>query len=273
MLDDYEIVIADDGSTDNACITQNRRINEIPHCQYVESSENIGRSRILHKMVLQMRYPWVIIIDCDAEVSSMRFIETYLDHLAGQDVVCGGIITSDKYKRHDNTLRYKYESNASGIRALQYRNKHPYRFFSSFNILINARVFEKVNFDDSLTQYGYEDTLFGIHLEKNNFKILHIDNPLIHTGIDTNEKYLQKTEQALQNLVILKDKLQSGSLLYQYYLRLQKLHLIPFILLWHKVFASLERKNLLSQQPCLLLFSLYKLGYFAEKTKEATLAM
>lgn len=272
-LDDYEIVVADDGSTDSTSIAQNRSINDIPHCRYAESAENIGRSRILHKMVLQMQFPWVIIIDSDAEVNSENFIKTYLENTSGQDVVCGGIVTSEKYKRQDNTLRYKYESKACTIRALQYREKHPYRFFSSFNILIRAQVFEKVNFDDALTQYGYEDTLFGIQLEQNNFNILHINNPLVHTGIDTNEKYLLKTEQALQNLVTLKNQLQTGSLLYQYYLRLQKLHLIPFLLLWHKVFATLERKIILSQHPNLFLFNLYKLGYFAKKTKEATSAM
>ena len=79
-LDDYEIVVADDGSTDSTSIAQNRSINDIPHCRYAESAENIGRSRILHKMVLQMQFPWVIIIDSDAEVNSENFIKTYLEN-------------------------------------------------------------------------------------------------------------------------------------------------------------------------------------------------
>ena len=266
QLDDYEIIVADDGSEDKF-IGLNRGINLIPHCHYEETAENIGRSRILNKMTTLIRYEWTLIIDSDAEVLSDDFINKYLSHTEGNDVICGGITTSRKHKRKDNLLRYKYEKSAQSIRSLTYRNANPYQHFSSFNILINTKVFNTVNFDDSIKQYGYEDTLFGIGLKRNKYKIVHIDNPLIHSGIDTNLSYLTKTEQALQNLVLLKDKLQEGSVLYQTYLKCRKIHLLPLIKIWHKLFSSVERRNLLSRHPSLFVFELYKLGYFTEHNK------
>ncbi len=261
LLEEYEIIVADDCS-DTETITQNRKINLITNCHYQESDTNLGRSRILNKMTKQMKYEWVLIIDSDAEVCSDTFISTYLSAAKGNDVICGGIKTSAKYSRTDNQLRYRYEENAHSIRSMKYRGSHPYMRFSSFNIMINATVFHSVNFDDSIVQYGYEDTLFGIGLKRCGINITHIDNPLIHTGIDSNLTYLIKTEKALQNLRIIKDKLQEGSILYQTFLRLQRCHLLPLVRIWHMLFANIERKNLLSHHPSLFVFNIYKLGYF-----------
>ena len=43
---EYEILVADDGSTDLSTITANRKINEIENCRYIEREKNVGRSAI-----------------------------------------------------------------------------------------------------------------------------------------------------------------------------------------------------------------------------------
>lgn len=43
---EYEILVADDGSTDLSTITGNRKINEIENCYYIEREKNMGRSAI-----------------------------------------------------------------------------------------------------------------------------------------------------------------------------------------------------------------------------------
>ena len=46
------------------------------------------------------------------------------------------------------------------------RNKHPHAGFSTFNVLIEKSVFSKIRFNEELKQYGHEDTLTGLPVEK-----------------------------------------------------------------------------------------------------------
>ena len=43
---DYEVIVADDGSTDADVVADNRRVNELPHCRMIESPHNQGRAAI-----------------------------------------------------------------------------------------------------------------------------------------------------------------------------------------------------------------------------------
>ena len=63
--------------------------------------------------------------------------------------------------------------------------------------MILRETFLKHPFDETITHYGHEDTLFGLVLKKEGIKILHIDNPLMNCGLDTNLDVLLKTEVPL----------------------------------------------------------------------------
>ena len=53
-LTKYEIIVMDDASA--TCKETNRDINSLPHCQYIELTENIGRSRIRNRLADMARY-------------------------------------------------------------------------------------------------------------------------------------------------------------------------------------------------------------------------
>ena len=276
LLDDYEIIVVDDGSTLSETRVQNQAINTIPHCLFQEGETNIGRSKRLNQMAAIAKYPYILIADSDAEVCSPHFISEYLKNITRYDVLCGGILTSDKYAHQDNQLRFRYEKKAGNIRKLAYRNKRPYQNFTTFNIMLRKSVFDTIRFDEALSQYGYEDTMFGMELQANNVSICHIDNPLVHTGIDSNTSFLEKTEKALQNLYLLQDRIGRGSYLLTQYRKLSRMRLDSPIRLLHHLLCGWERRNLLGRHPSLLVFKLYKLGYFitwVEKKKKTVPVM
>ena len=68
----YEILVADDASED-AFKRENRKINGIPNCKYIELQENVGRSRIRNILGCLARYDYLIFI-CDASVVSNEFL-------------------------------------------------------------------------------------------------------------------------------------------------------------------------------------------------------
>lgn len=263
LLEDYEIRVTDDASTDEESKAKNREIGTWEHCCFIENSENMGCSRTSHDNVLQLKFPYIIIMDSDAEVCSSDFIKKYLENADKAQVLCGGIQTSSKYLRKDNNLRYKYEKAAGNIRTLDFRNAHPYQYFTTFNVFLHRDVFNLINLDESIKQYGYEDTLFGMGLKEQGISVLHIQNPLVHTGLDSNRHFLKKTELALQNLHNLQDKLLEGSTLLRAYRKIEKLHLASVLRLWHKLFGATEKHNLQGTNPSLFLFKIYKIGYFS----------
>ena len=55
----YEILVADDASED-AFKRENRKINGIPNCKYIELQENVGRSRIRNILGCLARYDYLI---------------------------------------------------------------------------------------------------------------------------------------------------------------------------------------------------------------------
>ncbi|MCC6726469.1 MAG: hypothetical protein IT258_18350, partial [Saprospiraceae bacterium] len=94
--------------------------------------------------------------------------------------------------------RYREQTTAAA------RSRSPYHGFMTNNFLISKSIFLSILFDETLRQYGHEDTLFGMKLAERKVPILHIDNPLEHIGLESTEVFLQKTRQGLENLVKLR---------------------------------------------------------------------
>ena len=73
----YEIIVADDGSTQQSTILTNRAINQMTHCRYVERPENTGRAAIRNYLASQAKYPWLLFIDSDMEVCRADYLSLY----------------------------------------------------------------------------------------------------------------------------------------------------------------------------------------------------
>ena len=160
------------------------------------------------------------------------------------------------------TLRYKYEIKADLKRGADVRNLNPYEQLSTFSLLINKGVFLTIRFDEQCREYGYEDTLLGIELQNRGISLLHIDNPLVHIGIESNEVFLNKTENALRTLKRIQPMMNSHSKLLRTVQRLKQWHLLGVVKCLYAVFKRLLRRNLLSRHPSLKAFAFYKLGFF-----------
>lgn len=259
----FEIIVGDDASTDTVSVEKNNKTcSELTCCSFMHYNHNIGLASSRNKMAEAAKYEWLLFIDCDAQVSSDDFIGKYIAEMPKCDAICGGLRHPDNIADYGRELRYKYERKADLRRTASERSKHPYNQLSTFNFLIRKSVFMPIRFDEDCKEYGYEDALFGVELMKRNIPILHIDNELIHTGIDTNESFLRKSETALRTLYSLHGKMQGNSRVEAMADKVESLHLKSMALILYRCFYSAMRRNLLGHKPSLLVFSLYKLGYF-----------
>ena len=262
----YEILIAEDG-TDKSKLHLNDIADTLTNCRRIVKETNIGRAAIRNLLATEAQYPNLIFIDCDAVVETNDFLKTYAGALKEHKVVCGGLYHPDTIPNRHCTLRYKYEKEADRRRDALTRSKAPYDRFTTFNFAIDRALFISILFDTSITRYGYEDVLFGKELEKRNIEILHIENRLLHSGLEENATFLEKTEQALATLAEIREKIGSTPLL-DTVNRLNRYHLTGLFMSYWKHNRERLKKNLLGESPSLLKFKIYKLGYYITLSRQ-----
>ncbi|MEJ7665840.1 MAG: hypothetical protein WKG07_43150 [Hymenobacter sp.] len=58
----------------------------------------------------------------------------------------------------------------------------------------------KFPLDERLSGYGHEDTRFGLELARAGVVVRHLDNPVLHDGLEPAAGFLDKSHQAVRNL-------------------------------------------------------------------------
>ncbi|GGF25642.1 hypothetical protein GCM10011518_38740 [Flavobacterium limi] len=196
-----------------------------------------------------------------------NFIENYFLNIQknNKPIIFGGILYKTKKPEKDQLLRWVYGHNRESI-SLENRKRKPNIRALTSNLLLKKELLLKHPFDSTLKKYGYEDLSFLMKLEVNNILVTHIENPAFHLNLESSLLFLNKTKIALENLAFInsKETVFSGNKILSVYSALNKLKLTPVIVLFFNTFENKIINNLLSQNPSLLLFDLYKLGYFCK---------
>ena len=200
-----EIIIGDDGSS--AEFKNKYHSLEGEGIRIISSEKNIGRAAIKNRLALEAKGDYLLFIDADTMVAGTAeaYLRKWIPLLSRARVICGGILYHEsKPGDPDRLLRWKYGRKREQRKASD-RNKHPHANFSTFNVLFEKLVFDKIRFNEELRQYGHEDTLMGYQLKKAGINIFHIDNGLVHEGLETNREFLNKTKLGIENLSKLYD--------------------------------------------------------------------
>ncbi len=260
----YEILCMDDASSPSFQ-RLNRTLDTLSGVVYQELPENTGRARIRNRMAETARYEYLLFMDGDSKVVSEDYLEHYLRYLPNPAVLYGGRCYSQVPPTDpDLSFHWLYgtrrEQKPARARAL-----HPHHGFMTNNFVISKSIFEQVKFDEQITQYGHEDTLFGLQLQQKDIDIVHLDNPLEHIGLEKNDHFLEKSLLAVENLAFLmKRHPDLETRLTRAFYTLQKYQLAGLVNSLLKIFQSHFTRNLKGKRPVLLLFDLIKLGYLLE---------
>jgi glycosyltransferase involved in cell wall biosynthesis len=269
----FEIIVIDDASHEDFKII-NRKIAQFEGVKYIEEKRNLGRSKIRNKLADLSKYDHLLFLDCDSKIVRKDFLSDYIKNIDSESVIYGGreydSINPDDHKYKLHWLHgIKREQIPAIVRA-----EVPNKSFMTNNFIISKKAFNKVRFNEMIKGYGHEDTLFGYDLAAVEIMVRHIDNPVIHLGLESNDEFLRKTKEGIRNLVRIMGingnakKLIRDIRLLAYYKRIKSLHLTQ---LFSYMYAKTENrlsKNLLGDHPNLVLFDFYKLGYLCSIEEE-----
>ncbi len=257
----FEILCLDDASTSTHL--KNSEIVNLENCNYLVLDYNVGRSAIRNKLAEMAKYEYLLFIDSDMLVFNDKFIQNYLSSIGNYDVVYGGLKYHDTCNDNNQLLRWKYGIEREAI-SVEKRKLKPYLSAKFCNLIIRKKVFSIIHFDEQIKAYGHEDTLFSLEMQSHNLKVLHVDNALLHDGLEDSDLYLKKVDIASKNLKKIAELhldnllLKTIPLLSTYNL-LMKFKIAKAYKLLYMIFAKGIERNLLSTKPNIRLLDFYKL--------------
>lgn len=257
----YEIICFDDASfLFNA---ENKQIDNLSNCEYSLLEKNIGRSGIRNLLAEKAKNNWLLFLDSDVIPTQSNFISNYLEIInLNYDLILGGYKYESTVPKSAQILRYKYGKSREEKIAVE-RNKNPYNLILSGNLLIKKELFQTSNYTAINSSYGMDNYLaFQLFIKK--VPVLHIENPVFHLGLETNEKFFNKSLESVRNrkniMMELEGIDQINSLIKQYNF-LKKMKLITITKIIFRVGKNILEKNILGKNPNLLIFDIYRLGY------------
>ncbi len=259
----FEIFVFDDGSPN--IIKDNELINTINNCTYTVLDKNIGRSAIRNLLAKKATYTTLLFLDADVEVIHTSFIKNYLNAIKPDTgIIYGGICYQNNKPNKNHRLRWLYGKKREAL-SLNERLKNPYIRFLTLNFIIKKEVFNTLKFNEDIPNLRHEDTLFAMEAKDKKISLQHIDNVVMHLGIESNAVFLKKSVESVDslNLFINQGLLKANDVSLSKKASQLKTNGLSFLVLgFFNLFKSLIKKNLLSKNPSLFLFDVYRLGYY-----------
>jgi glycosyltransferase involved in cell wall biosynthesis len=176
---------------------------------YQELSVNIGRSKIRNAFLPFVKGTHLLFLDGDSIVYRTDFIQKYLEFIRDNsiDLVVGGREETTTRPSRSHLLRWEY-SRKRESKTTEERITDRISAFKSNNFIVKKSIFVENPFDESISTYGHEDTLFGFQLYTKGVVCKHIDNPIKNDDLVENHAFLLKTKDAVSNLWRISQKLQ-----------------------------------------------------------------
>lgn len=232
---------------------------------YESFDRALGRSEVRNYLARKVNSDYILFLDVDSLPVSSQFIRSYFDWIGQADVVCGGTRYEENKPVENQRLRWKYGKQSEETLA-EDRQKTPFERLTFNNILIRKELFLQHPLQSLKHGYGHEDTLWGLAVS-GIAAIKHIDNPVFHTGLESNAIFLEKTKMAVENLawLIRKKGFKDPSQLSQLHRNLKGSGLLNLVISLIAVFEkNIADQLVASQNPNLFYLKLLKLYWFSK---------
>jgi glycosyltransferase involved in cell wall biosynthesis len=206
-----EILVYDDASPDDGDWGR-EELRRLPGIHYVELEHNLGRAAIRNKLAREAQNSYLLLLDADGQPPN-HFLYAYLFGLtdaiaakvvSGEElVIVGGRKYSDQPPAQQELHLHWCYGTKRESRSVTRRQSEKWLGFQSNNFLVSRSVLLTHPFPEDVAGYGHEDTLWGQQMDHAGVPIYHIDNPVIHLGLEPNDVFLRKQREAISNLALL----------------------------------------------------------------------
>jgi glycosyltransferase involved in cell wall biosynthesis len=266
---ELEIILLDDKST-AAYQLANRPLASWPAVHYEELPANVGRAAIRNELAARAHHEWLLLLDNDSLLPDAEYLARYT--LAVQQHPTASLFSGGTaYHATPPSdpalhLRWLY-GRAREMRPAALRQRDPGGQLTINNALVRRSVLRRFPLDERLSGYGHEDTRLGLELVQAGIEIRHLDNPVLHDGLEPAAVFLAKSQQAVHNLaqVLRTDNLGEHMRLARAASLLKQVGLASAARATLAGLAPALRHNLLSARPSLRALDALKLGWLLQE--------
>lgn len=193
--------VYDDGSNDPELATRlAEALKEHPGPSTLAIARvNRGRSCARNALIGLAESPWLLFLDADMKAVDRDFLRRYRETIAGSGpaLVVGGFQVEERPIDPTRALHHA-QSVASECLPASARRENPGAYVYTSNLLVHRDVLSAEPFDEGFVGWGCEDVEWGIRVGRR-FPLIHIDNPALHLGLDTDEALIRKYRQSGPN--------------------------------------------------------------------------
>lgn len=196
-----EVIVLSDGGGDAELVARVAaavRSMRLP-ARLIDLKRNEGRSKGRNRLAAAARGGSFLFLDSDMRPDHRHFLEVWADLIAREDpaVAFGGF---SLLQAPDEPRFAVHRALASRSECVPYqdRARQPEKYVYTSNLLVRRDVFEAEAFDQSFTGWGWEDVEWAMRVSRR-FRVVHVDNPATHMGLDTVEALAAKYEQSAPN--------------------------------------------------------------------------
>ncbi len=260
-----EIIIGDDHSTREASLNTFHNLDSVV---FFRNTENLGRTATRDLLARKARYNTLLFLDADVLPAQSDFIKKYLSAIGKSQVVFGGVQYTKQKPEQAMLLRWVYGKEREAKLA-QERQYNPYYIISQ-NLMIDKDVFLAVNAPE-IKRYGW-DNVFSFQLYQQGITVHHIDNAVIHLGLEPWDSYLSKVQQAMSTLVWAEKNdmiSEDFTSIQKFYNSLKTFGLAGLLRISLTLWLPLMRTQLASKFPSVCVLDLYKFYYFSTSKYKA----
>jgi glycosyltransferase involved in cell wall biosynthesis len=258
----FEVIVLDDHSTSKSYDGNNSKTALMENVFFLQNKTNQGRTLTRKLLAETAKYDTLLFLDADVEMVSHDFIKNYIAYIGRSEVVIGGIAYKNEQPESDKALRYKY-GRLREQRTAEERSKNVYGAVLSGNLLVDKAIFMAHNFSQNANLYGL-DIYFAYSLYKSDVPVVHIDNPVYHTGLETDDAFFKKSLEAVKSrkqLLAGAEGVENINGLLKHYKTLKKYRLTLLAAFLFKLIGPMLKKQIFKKDPSLFCLDLYRLGY------------
>ncbi|RZJ95781.1 MAG: glycosyltransferase [Brevundimonas sp.] len=196
-----EIVVLDDGTADadlTGRLTHLIDRMSLP-VRLITLPSNEGRSCGRNRLATAARGGSLLFLDSDMRPDHRTFLKTWADLVAREDpaVAFGGFSLLQAPVERRFAVHRAMAAQSECVPYTE-RARQPEKYVYTSNLLVRRDVFEAETFDPGFTGWGWEDVEWAMRVARR-FRVVHVDNPATHMGLDTVEALAKKYEQSAPN--------------------------------------------------------------------------
>ncbi len=263
---DIEILIYDDGSDEpelnqKVCAAVKEAVAPV---HLFIAAENRGRSFARNYLKSKAKADWVLFLDADMRPENPDFIQAYLDGIKTKnpDVIFGGFTVPQSTDDPERELHRAF-SMVSDCLSLEDRIAKGPQYVCSSNLCVKKTVIDAEPFDPEFNGWGWEDSEWAARIA-HKYKLIHIDNPALHLGLETTDTLLRRFKTSGANYRRFTAKhpdLAKTLMLYGVTRRLQR---VPGQKLMRPILKACVKLNHLPVRLRLFALKLWRASWYAE---------